>query len=287
MRGKKAMAVLPYFGRELFDIFIWLIVVFFVMSRASGVDFEVRGVLDDAKIDTLSQMLLNSPNCLAYEKFQIEFADSSSSLLSMAYPGLIDITKFFDGWHQNCLRYAEVWRLILPDPASTLRLCGHVVNTFFGITTADYNIDCPNDRKGNPQSCIQHRCISSCSDGVCGSGSFLTYEVELKDLEAGKDYSFVSYETLAQVQFQPALVGAGGEWAGQNYPEQISCKTDFTQSVYKITQPVFIAYPKNTGLNEDPQKHAGIINITICRGTYGQSTNAGSTLPGLIYNLGR
>ncbi|PIO00156.1 hypothetical protein COT72_03270 [archaeon CG10_big_fil_rev_8_21_14_0_10_43_11] len=265
--------VMPYVIREILDLLIWLLVVFFVLSRASGVNFEVSNALDETKLDTLSQIFINSPNCFAYEQFHIDYAQGSSRLTSQTYPGLVDVTKFFNAWNQNCLRYTELWDLLIPSSDSTFNLCGELVPSLFGLTPA-VGINCGESRDGRPQQCISNRCVVSCAREPCISGLFLTYEARFKDLETGEEYNFTSYEGLTKAPFEPDVLGYTGDWAGGSYEEYVGCSSSFVETTFQGRTPVFIAYPKNTGLNQDPEKHAGVFSVKLCRGVYGKSTNS-------------
>lgn len=254
------MQVMPFVMREMFDVLIWLLVVFYVLGRSGGVEFQVTNNLDEAKLDTYAQIFINNPNCFAYEQFNINYYNGTGSVNAMVSAGLIDITKFFDVWHQNCLRYSEIWSSITPlTDQSSLTVCATSGNCASG------------------QECVSRRCMSAL-ETPSENGLFLTYEVLLEDLSLGESYSFVSFDGLTGARYTPIKQGitdSNSGWDENSYFEYLSCKSDFVTHVYKHVQPVFIAYPKNEGTNEAPEKHSGYITITLCRGVYGTSTNQG------------
>jgi len=101
------MNVLPYAIREIFEFLIWTSLTFYVLGRSGTIDFEIVNTLTESDALTELQMLVNSPNCLAYEKRLPSYTSTVQTIIenSRVYPNTVDIIKFYDPNHQNCLKF--------------------------------------------------------------------------------------------------------------------------------------------------------------------------------------
>ncbi len=283
------MGMLPYATRTISETLLWLILIFYVLARSDSLNIEVINAIDEAKMDMYLQTLINNPNCLAYEQFNliVDTKDGTPNvqLSSEIKAGMIDITKFYDQWHHDCVRLAEPWDQ--PFLATgKLKVCGQYLLKNIPIINL-LTQECSSDEK-----CVANRCVKKmgmCTPGTkdyqqClaqSNGVFLSYTLELQDLEEMpvKKYAVTSYEGTILMQYIPEVIHSDLKeysmaWAKTPYAEYMHCQTDFGGKEITKNINVMIAYPNAQATHiEEPTKHLGTLTIKMCKGMYGQSDN--------------
>jgi hypothetical protein len=262
------MGMLPYAVRSLAELILWVGLVVFIMSRAAGIETTTMIELSNEKANNYLQALINSPSCFAYEKIElIERTNEDGDITGVeeekiVKTGVVDITKFYDLRHQNCLRKAEPWDH--PVTAGTGKKCGWSAWSYIGL---DPNDDCPSGEMCVSNTCVINDCMTSSDCMEASEGQFIVYNFTLHDESTGHDYKVSSYEQGVKLVYEPVIThpeyaDPKQGWAYNMYGEYLTCNTNFGGRIVKAETPVVIAYPGG-------EEHLGVLSVEMCIGTYG------------------
>ncbi len=276
------MGMLPFAMRNVAELTVWSLLLMYIMARSVGLDTTIVSQLSAEKAQSYLQVLMDSPDCFAYNPTQvIEQKNSNNQVTSVSitnHPsfGVVDISKFYDLRHQNCLRKSEVW----DNYVQVGKACGWALLSFLD----------PRDDCTGTQKCVNHQCIDPSQGNMkAATGSFITYNITLTDQKNGNVYDIASFEQGSKLAYLPLLNNpqySQEDWANQFYPEYMTCQSNFGGVPVKAQSPVLIAYPnKNGGATED----LGTMSISMCLGVYGKPTIAcyNPTLNSLVSNTGQ
>lgn len=91
---------------------------FLFISLMTGSESRASGLKEETLFFNYGRRLISSSDCLAHDYVELYYDGSSSSVqaFSRISPGVINMGKFFDFNHQNCLRYDLVSGAINNDP---------------------------------------------------------------------------------------------------------------------------------------------------------------------------
>ncbi len=99
---------LPWFVLNFVGLITFIIVLIVVITLQKNVYVTAKSMDLRSSYLLMSQELISTRNCLAYEDRYITFVNSSSphyQLNIYIQPGIIDLSKFKDFYHFNCIRY--------------------------------------------------------------------------------------------------------------------------------------------------------------------------------------
>lgn len=241
--------------KNVLEQLIWLIMVFYVLSRGGGVELQIVNLLDETTLNTYMNLLVNSPNCLAAQEFNVfsVFDERENKLVSTydliinTKPGVVDLAKFYDDKYNSCLRYAGFWDQVEePDNDGECKQNFTKVNNICFPTTADL------------------------SDKL--KSQFLVYEMVLKDFNTGETHYMVSEEGRTKVLVNPHRVNPSlppfkcGDAPCYNYTytQFLMCDGLTTVAKKSITKPVTIV----NSVQPFQEPHFGELNLTVCLGKY-------------------
>ena len=94
-------------------------ITFVFISLIKSSETRTTGLKEESIYNNYGRRIISTSDCLAYEDTEIIY-DSSVESYSRVKPGVIDISKFFDYNHQNCLRYDLVSGSKFGDPTNPL-----------------------------------------------------------------------------------------------------------------------------------------------------------------------
>ena len=93
---------------------------FLFISLMTGSEARASGLKEETLYQNYGRRLISSADCLAQDYLEIYYDGSSAQVQSFSRisPGVVNMGKFFDFNHQNCLRYDLVSGAINNDPRS-------------------------------------------------------------------------------------------------------------------------------------------------------------------------
>ncbi len=78
------------------------------VSLVTNTETRVEGLSTETEYYNYARRIISSSDCLAYREESVFYTGDSIKSFSRVRPGVIDMSKFFDFNHQNCIRYDMV-----------------------------------------------------------------------------------------------------------------------------------------------------------------------------------
>jgi len=172
---------IPSALQTVFELLLWILLLFYILNKSGGVEVQVVNILDDMLVNTYMDIIVNSPNCLAYENISLDvkkYVDDSGkewvvvNRFIKPVPGMIDLSKFGDEYHVSCLVFAEFGEELSDRGGDGYR---ELDGVYFPVKS---------ERRPRKR--------------------FITYYLELRDLESGEVYKAVAGISRKKVLLTPA-----------------------------------------------------------------------------------